>query len=307
MKKQINIIILLLTCGICEAQNFVPNGSFELYFSCPTANNQVDSVWYCTNPTNESPDYFNSCGTSLVGVPYNFVGYQPAHSGNAYCGLCLFYGPGVEVREYIELTLWAPLVQGQVYNFQMYVCAGDNLRYSSDDFGVYFSDTLIDGMTLPLYSFSPQFTNTVRFYPDTMNWSPVTANYTANGGERYMIIGNFKNDANTSYIQVSNSTYTYAYLLIDDVSLTHITGVEDLNSANSPIVSPNPFSNKINIETFNNQRMQIILYDITARKILQQEFSNSTSINTEQLPKGLYLYQVRCGSSLCKQGKLVKN
>ncbi len=309
MKKRICIIILLLACRICEAQNFVPNGSFELYNSCPTSVNQVDSVWFCTNPTDESPDYFNVCGTHPVGVPYNMAGFQQPHSGNAYCGLCLFMGttPSYEFREYIELTLWAPLVQGEVYHFQMYVCISDNHRYSSDDFGVYFSDTLIDGMTSPLYAFSPQITNNSGSYPDTMNWSLVSANYTATGGEKYMIIGNFKNDANTSFTQISNNVYTYAYLLVDDVSLTQITGVDDLNTRNSIIINPNPFKDKLIIDSKKHDLLDIVLYDTASRKLLQQKFTNSVTINTEQLARGLYLFEVRDKNGLCKKGKLVKD
>jgi hypothetical protein len=70
---------------------------------------------------------------------------------------------------------------------------------------------------------------------------------------------------------------------------------------------PTPFSDKLNFAFDNNELSEIILYDIASRKLLQQKFTNSVSINTEQLAKGIYLYEVRCGSSLCKKGKVVKD
>jgi hypothetical protein len=72
-------------------------------------------------------------------------------------------------------------------------------------------------------------------------------------------------------------------------------------------VFPNPFSNKLNLKNNNNELSEIILYDITSRKLLQEKVTNSVTLNTEQFAKGIYLYEVRYGNSLCKKGKLVKD
>ena len=86
MNKQIYLITLLLTCRICSAQNLVPNGDFEGYSGCPDNASQFDSTLFWFSPTAATPDYFNQCATSNVGVPYNDFGYQPAHSGGGYAG-----------------------------------------------------------------------------------------------------------------------------------------------------------------------------------------------------------------------------
>lgn len=302
------LINLFFICITCKAQNFVPNGSFEWYTSCPTGVNQVDSVLFWKNPTNESPDYFNSCGTGLVSVPNNFTGYQPAHMGNAYCGLTLIKPASIALnfREYIEVSLLAPLTQGQLYHFEMYVSISENHQFSSDAFGVYFSNTLMSGVSWPLFSILPQIINTPGFYPDTANWSMVSGNYTAHGGEQYLVIGNFKNDANTSYIQTSNSPYTYAYLLVDDVSLTQVTGINDFNSKHNINVYPNPFTNKLVVETTNDDISEIVLYDISSRIIMKNKFTQSVSLSTKQLSKGIYIYEVRNKNGEMKKGKVVK-
>lgn len=75
----------------------------------------------------------------------------------------------------------------------------------------------------------------------------------------------------------------------------------------STSIFPNPFNNKIEIKNENNKVSEVILFDITARKMLQQKFTNSVSLYTEQLAKGIYLYEVRCENGLCKKGKLVKD
>ena len=72
-------------------------------------------------------------------------------------------------------------------------------------------------------------------------------------------------------------------------------------------VFPNPFSDKLNFTTGNNEYSEIILYDIFARKLLQQKFTNLVSLNTEQLSKGLYLYEVLYKNRLCMKGKVMKD
>ena len=84
-------------------------------------------------------------------------------------------------------------------------------------------------------------------------------------------------------------------------------GIDEPSEFLESILYPNPFTDKLNIVTGNNQSMEIILYDITSRRILQQKFTNSVSLSTEQLAKGLYLYELRNKDGLCKKGKVVKD
>ncbi|MEP7169460.1 MAG: T9SS type A sorting domain-containing protein [Bacteroidota bacterium] len=44
----------------------------------------------------------------------------------------------------------------------------------------------------------------------------------------------------------------------------------------------------------------------TTRKLLQQTFINSASVNTEELSKGIYFYEIKNKNSLVEKGKLVK-
>jgi hypothetical protein len=72
------------------------------------------------------------------------------------------------------------------------------------------------------------------------------------------------------------------------------------------IVYPNPFTNKLTISNNTNESLEVILYDITARKILHQWFTNSVTLNTEQLAKGIYLYKIKNRTGGEKTGKLMK-
>ena len=83
--------------------------------------------------------------------------------------------------------------------------------------------------------------------------------------------------------------------------------IETPESVENVTVYPNPFNDKIEVANENNIQSEIILFDITSRKILQQKFTNAVSINTSQLAKGLYLYEVRDKNGLYKKGRVVKD
>lgn len=71
-------------------------------------------------------------------------------------------------------------------------------------------------------------------------------------------------------------------------------------------IYPNPFTDKITITTKTNVPTDIILYDITSRKLMQETFINTTTLNTTQLASGIYIYKVRNKNGVLKQGKVVK-
>lgn len=320
MKKIITIYILL-TCGIGYGQNLVPNGDFEQFSGCPTNWGQIDSALFWMNPTivgagGGSPDYFNSCATSfLVSVPSNPIGFQIPHSGNAYGGILLYHlFVGSNIREFIEVPLVSPLIANQQYHFEMYANISDDGAASTDAIAVYFSDTVISGVNnaLPL-PFNPQINNISGNFLDSLNWTLVSGDYTALGGESYLIIGNFKDDSLTTTIPNNtpeNGSAPVAYALIDDVSLTLITGTNSSNEINIfetfPTLFPNPVTDKLNVQINNNEQTEIILYDLSSKKLLQQTFTNTITINTEQLAKGMYLYTLRNRNGIIKNGQVIK-
>jgi len=256
-----------------------------------------------------SPDYFNQCAdtSSSVNVPNTAIGFQLAHSGDGYSGIYL--GNNSNIREFVEIPLNSTLVANACYHFEMYVNLANACKYTTDDIAVYFSDTAVTGIASFSLPFTPQIDNITGNTFDSLGWTLVNGNYTATGGENYLIIGNFKNDANTTTTLLYPGTlYNYIYCYIDDVSLTPcVTGINTQTLNEQINVYPNPAIDKLNIIVMNNELSEIILYDIASRKLLHLEFTNAVSLNTEQLAKGLYVYEVRSRSGLCKKGKVVKN
>jgi hypothetical protein len=85
-------------------------------------------------------------------------------------------------------------------------------------------------------------------------------------------------------------------------------GLKELNSLSSQYsVFPNPFSNEITVNTTDKKSCEIIIYDITSRKVIQKKLSNSTMINTSELGKGVYIFEVRSNNTVLRKGKIIKD
>ena len=286
--KKLLTILLLLTYGICSGQNLVPNGDFEQYWHCPTGGQQLDSAKFWTKPTAGTPDYYNQCGTGTQNVPYTGYGFQHAHSGVGFGALIQIWYQYPNYREYIEspiLSTTNSLEANHCYHFEMYINLANVCLYSSHNIGVYFSDSIINDSLLSTHLlFIPQIINPPGNLADTLNWTLVSGNYTAHGGESYLIIGNFDNTSSTTVDSLPFGVvgYPWARVNIDDVSLTPISctvGITEQNESTLTIY-PNPVIDELNVKVNNYEPTEIILYDLSSRKLLQQTFTNTTTKKT---------------------------
>lgn len=110
----------------------------------------------------------------------------------------------------------------------------------------------------------------------------------------------------TSYLTLMSPPF--ATLSVQEWALeTYETGIEETGTRENVYVSPNPFSGTLNIATSDNGISEAVLYDIASRKILSKEFRNALSLNTDQLAKGWYFYEVRGKDGVCRKGKVVKD
>ncbi len=237
MKKQMLRILILSIYFFFEkanAQNLVPNWSFEIIPSCPNGPALISfaAPWdRLQGGGGGTPDYFNSCNlpSSFYSIPFNAGGYQYAHSGNAYGGIGVYVKTIPDFREYIQVLLKDSLQAGKGYCVEFYVSAGDNnIKYGADGIGAYFSIAPVSSALNTVLPNIPQVNNPAgNVITDTMNWTKISGSFTAAGGEKYMVIGNFKDDANTNLAVINNAaTNTVAYYYIDDVSVSLIEKVK---------------------------------------------------------------------------------
>lgn len=243
--RWITIAALLMLYGgtICAQapDNMVYNPSFEDYFRCPQ---KIEALGIMTDveawwqPTRGSSDYFNACGSRDCTVPRNKMGYQAAHDGQAYCGI---YCSQANYREYLQTELKQPLVAGHRYRVSFWVSLADKSPHAISTLGALFTREMIsdttswdilmerettlnegkENISIATYLL-PQVTNHKdSILADSKIWHEVTDEFVAEGGERFLTIGNFQdfNHSAVTSVENPNAILQGAYYYIDDVSV----------------------------------------------------------------------------------------
>jgi hypothetical protein len=169
-----------------------------------------------------SPDYYNVCLGPGSSVSYINSKLPKPHNGNGYAGLNLA-NKTVKQRgaEYLQGQLLTPLVEGQVYAFQMYVKSAGAAKYISNTLGVYFSPDLIgnrDVWKSDSLEIVPQINTGGKIIHASEDWVSITGSFIAKGGEKYFTIGDF-NHSFKSEFKTKNGNSTTCYYYIDEVSL----------------------------------------------------------------------------------------
>jgi hypothetical protein len=88
--------------------------------------------------------------------------------------------------------------------------------------------------------------------------------------------------------------------------LTVTTGINEFNSSGDFNLFPNPFTNELKITLKGEIPSEILIYDITSRLLLKKSFLTSTSLKTDLLTEGIYIYELRNKSGLLMAGKIIK-
>jgi hypothetical protein len=215
MKLKLIFLILLYLIGYSNAisQNLVPNPSFEDYDSMASLPYYIEDSepWF-------DPKFHMWSSADLWNIESGFVPGTPAgdrypRTGDAFSGLIcytnytsdtnnIFHG----AKEYIAVKLTSPLISGFTYTVSYYYSVGEIFSNSFvTNLGVLFvNDTSSINTTLHITN---AYTNITYNYN---NWYEYSANYTANGNESFLIIGNFNTVSNTNYIYDSaNSLFDY--------------------------------------------------------------------------------------------------
>jgi hypothetical protein len=230
---------LVLCCSLffaslrCEAQNLVPNPSFELKDTCPYAFGfQEGGKPLFWEKWNQSPDYFNACAPglgidSLLDVPLNGFGFQYAMDGEAYVGI-YGYGLSTNYREYVGCELAEPMEAGETYQLSFFTNVAFGGTYSAptwacNNMGMLFT------MEPNIWSGSTEPPFTVRNYAhlhsaaiisDTANWTLVSGSFVADSAYQYLVLGNFFSDSLTDTLHVIPGNSLGAYYFVDGVCVT---------------------------------------------------------------------------------------
>lgn len=305
----------------CDAQNLVINSSLEDTIPCAIYTGPPllrPYNWFL--PTSGSSDFFNLstiCGFG-GGVPSNVFGFQYPYSLNSYLGFSIYNTPpDGNYREYVSGTLFDTLKSGHKYCVEFYVSAANTCKYLTDDIGAYFcadSSSITDYTTNLVLNLIPQVVNIQgNILNDTLNWMLISGDFIAQGGEKFITIGNFKDAANTTLVMLPGATQNFGYYYIDDVSVWDCTvGIEENNNEEKKIVLfPNPASEKL---TFNyalqkNKTSHLEIYSVLSQKVKTEQLNKNEQthhINVSEFSEGIYYCKLVVDGKLEANGKFIK-
>ena len=232
-----------------------------------------------------------------MGVPTNYFGFQQARNGgHGYVGIYL-YTDTLNYREYLEVPLTDTLIANKKYCVEFYV----SLSYPASavsNCGAYFSiDSLLDTTNLKAIDYvTPQIENPIgNMLNDTANWMLISGNFIAQGGERFMTIGNFHNPANTNVQSLGGGTVAYYY--VDDVSVVYCDpdGVEEETNENGVSIFPNPARSELGITNYEVGMQEVKVINVMGEEVISHWSlvnSNSVTLDVSGLEKGMYFVEV---------------
>lgn len=300
----ISLLLLTFTASLAVAQqsttteNLVVNPSFEEYVDCPK---KIDALGVLTivdgwfQPTAGSADYFNVCGSRDCGVPNNKLGIQEAYDGNGYCGI---YCSKTEYREYLQTQLIHPLRKGSIYHISFMVSLSEYSSGAVATLGALITkerpqDTvkgllmgksyrsLGKGITQTIAThYIPQIQNPYdSILLDTKRWVEISGDFTAQGGEEYLTIGNFLPLSKSNYADHDSLIYLLpgAYYYIDAVKLTYV------GEASEEIVEEKPEEEEPAVPTLkkgNTIVLENIFFDTDKSLLLQQSYKELNQLLT---------------------------
>jgi len=226
---------VLFAVNVNAQVNLVLNPSFEELKHCPTFLNQADSAkyWDWVSPLSPNAsafsckgELFNICGTYATGCsePVNDMGYQKPRTGNSYIGLTTIYSfppSSSNKRDYLKGQLRNTLVSGKNYCVKFYYSAGDNIVYSTNQFGAYVDNGAVSTYNCCKdFPITPQIQNNPSvFMEDTMNWVKIQGSFMALGNENTITLGNFVDSSIIQYHLFNAAGHQDPEYYIDDVSL----------------------------------------------------------------------------------------
>lgn len=132
------------------------------------------------------------------------------------------------------------------------------------------------------------------------DWLLISDTLIAEGGESFILIGNFRDTIATEYYKLSDGALwsNGTMILVDNVSLVELkdVGTQDENGLFTISVTPNPVTDVLHVRVPGNLRCP---YSIFLKGALGEEvfsrlniFEKELSISFAKLPKGIYYLSI---------------
>lgn len=306
----------MMVATVTFSQNLVHNPSFEDFSSCPASWGQINRCngWYSN--TTGTPDYFNSCHDTLpssphnVGMPDNGFGHQ-ASAGRAYAGLITVSSTSPDYREYLGSRI-PPLIPGAAYKVTLVVSLADICDHATDAPSIFFykdMDTFLS-LTNTNLPYTPQIAySSAGHITNKLIWTTVIDSFIADSAYTQLAIGNFKNNASTTFTTMTGGGPTpSSYYYIDSISLERIpvfVSVDDTADRPHLTISPNPSNGAFCIALPGDTNTTIVITDVAGRVVKQLAASGIAQV-TLDAPPGIYFVITITNSGVMRERIVVK-
>lgn len=248
--KNTNVIAKTLGAGLLflgitgNAQNLVSNTELKPEKHQPCSYAEIKKADGVCNANGGTVDLFSTDGGKhTVGIPENYFGKQEAAMGNNYAGIITYYTvdktdwnavfagdfsfPEMKndyvYAEYIQFELKEPLTAGQVYNVNFKASLAEKSAYATR-LGAYLSAAKLDEKSNEELSLTPQIQSQALVF-DKDGWQTISGTFVAQGGEKYLTIGRFKNQEVKEIVNWTDMDLHKAYYYISSPSVTLGTGL----------------------------------------------------------------------------------
>lgn len=217
MRREFHLsFLLLLTVSFGHAQNLIPDGGFEKTTKALKSKNKKSveqtASWFSANSA-----YFDLLKSTETSNEHSFGKLE-----NRFAGIVLFDANNSNFRTYVAVKLKRCLKQDEELCLWIAVKASAHSSYFTDELGIALTQDALSSKTQTHIDFIPQLKSQryLAISDTLLNGKKLEFRYKAKGGEQFMTIGNFRNDAHTPLLP-SNSLHfpKQAYLYIDDVYL----------------------------------------------------------------------------------------
>jgi outer membrane protein OmpA-like peptidoglycan-associated protein len=222
--------ILGLSFGVLaqDVDNLVSNGSFEEISGKLRRLGGIEAAEGWVSPTGVPADLYSSSSKSPeISVPENFYGKEDAYDGGNYAGIVVYsYGDKMQ-RSYLTTKLSSPMKKGMRYKVTFRASLAELSKYSSNKLAAHISKKPFETKDkVPALIDASHVMHPQEIVFNAMyGWEMVCGEYIAEGGERYITIGNFtpndqvKDEKNKKPREVKGNQVIAAYYYIDDVGV----------------------------------------------------------------------------------------
>ena len=313
MKKLISVFTLSLVLFSSQAQNLVPNPSFENYANTycgiqfPSVFNTIMYNWI--SPTAASPQvYFTNIEDSCYNYqpfsqytgPIGIKGNQIPRTGDVMLGLRTLTIPSFNQRNYVQVPLSTPMTIGSQYVIEFYASLGDSMESASNNLGALLSTVAPFSNNDQVLNSTPQI-NSNSIVDNVTDWVLISDTIVAQEAYAFITIGNFFDDNSTTTApnpSASGGGGTYgASYFIDDVRVEEVSGVGITGIEQEELsIYPTFVTDQLNIELSTGSLVEIL---DTEGKIIYSKFLERglNTLYVSNFSKGVYVVSVQNGTN----------